>query len=315
MTRFLGEIAALGAACLWAIATVGYQRAGKTIPPLLLNLSKGAIAIVFLLLTLMVQAQPLPWAERPSLGMLLLSGVVGIGLGDTFLFYAINSLGVRRTLLLSTLAPGLSALLGLITLQENLQFQSWLGIGLTIAGVAWVIAERTDDSTAASYGSLQPMAIQVGILYGLLATLGQAVGAVLSRAALAETTIDPLWSSLLRLLAGEVALVGWLLTTSPRLTPNLQPTTDLPAQPKIVTKIDSTVLGVIVFSAFCGTYLGIWLQQTAIKYTAVGIAQALSSTSPLLVLPIVAWLGEPISLRAIVGVLIAIVGITLLFNS
>ncbi|MCS6812676.1 MAG: DMT family transporter [Cyanobacteria bacterium] len=315
MTRFLGEIAALTAACLWAIATVGYQRAGKTIPPLLLNLLKGVIAIALLLFTLILQAKPLPLAEWLSLGLLLLSGVVGIGLGDTFLFYAINSLGVRRTLLLGTLAPGLSALLGLITLQESLRFQSWLGIGLTIAGVAWVIAERTDDSAIVSNRSLQPTALQVGILYGLLATLGQAIGAVLSRAALAETTIDPLWSSLLRLVAGEIALVAWWLATDPWLTPGLQLKTDIHAQPQIVIKIDGAVLRVIVFSAFCGTYLGIWLQQTAIKHTAVGIAQALSSTSPLFVLPIVAWLGEPISLRAVVGVLIAITGIVLLFSS
>jgi len=68
----------------------------------------------------------------------------------------------------------------------------------------------------------------------------------------------------------------------------------------------------IVFATFTGTYLGIWLQQTSLKLTNAGIAQTLLATSPLFVLPIAAWRGEKISIRAIVGVLVAFVGIGLL---
>ncbi len=298
MIGFLGEIAALSAAGLWAIATVGYQRAGQVISPLPLNLSKGVVAIVLLLGTLGLQAKPLSLTDPQALVLLLISGIVGIGVGDTFLFQAINSLGTRRTLLLSAISPSLSALLGLMALGEVLTVRNWMGIGLTIAGIVWVIAERTEPR------STDCKAPTPGILYGLLAALGQAVGAVLSRAALAETAVDPLWSSLLRLVAGEVVLVLWWL-----LRPHSKP----PAPQKKETK-RLTLLGAIGFSAFCGTYLGIWLQQIAIKHTAVGIAQALSSTSPLFVLPIVAGLGESVSLRAVVGVLIAIAGIVLLFG-
>jgi len=295
---FLGEIAALSAAFLWAIATVGYGRVGQIVPPLQLNLYKGAVAIVLLLATLGLQAKSLSIADPQALLLLLLSGIVGIGLGDTFLVRAINSLGTRRALLLSAISPSISALLGLIALGEILTLRNWMGIGLTIAGIAWVIAERTEQRSADS-GNLTP-----GIIYGLLASLGQAVGAVMCRAALAETAIDPLWSSLLRLVAGEVVLLLWWWGR-----PHPQPLSrwERGAKPWKLT-------GAIVFSAFCGTYLGIWLQQIAIKHTAVGIAQALSSTSPLFVLPIVAGLGESVSLRAVVGVLIAIVGIVVLFG-
>ena len=72
-------------------------------------------------------------------------------------------------------------------------------------------------------------------------------------------------------------------------------------------------MGAILFAAFAGTYLGIWLQQTAIKFTAAGIALTLTNTSPLFVLPIAIWMGEQVSLRAIVGVAIAIAGIAVLF--
>ena len=129
----------------------------------------------------------------------------------------------------------------------------------------------------------------------------EAIGAVLARAALTQSEIVPLWSALLRLGAGEMMLLLWFVWK-----PDQFKLTTQPKQPL-------NLLGTIVFSACLGTYLGIWLQQTSIKYTQVGIAQSLGATSPLFVLPIVAWLGEPISLRAIVGSIIAISGIVLLF--
>jgi len=71
--------------------------------------------------------------------------------------------------------------------------------------------------------------------------------------------------------------------------------------------------GIIFITAFASTYLGIWLQQISLKFSATGVAQTLSSTSPLFVLPIAAFLKETITLRAILGVLIALLGIALLF--
>lgn len=73
------------------------------------------------------------------------------------------------------------------------------------------------------------------------------------------------------------------------------------------------LLAALVLAAFGGTYLGIWLQQVALKYTPAGIAQTLGATSPLFVLPVVAALGEVISIRAVLGVAIAIGGIALIF--
>ncbi len=68
-----------------------------------------------------------------------------------------------------------------------------------------------------------------------------------------------------------------------------------------------------IFASFGGTFLGIWLQQTAVKFTAEGIATTLMQTSPLFVIPLAIWIGERVSLRAIAGAAIAIVGIGLLF--
>lgn len=297
MSNFVGEIAALSAAALWAIASVLYGRVGEFIPPLLLNLLKGVIAIAFLILTIFLVGDSLPSLPVSSLTLILLSGVIGIGVGDTIFFAAINSLGARRTLLLGTLAPPLTAIFGLLFLDEQLQIRAWWGILLTIIGVAWVVTERTTDYVLRSYSQLLP-----GTVWGLLAAITNSIGVILSRAAFNMTTVSPLWVALLRLSAGEVTLI--LLITVFSRSNSL---TNL----RKFTKIQ--IITATIAAAFCGTYLGIWLQQTAIKLTPTGIAQTLLQTSPIFILPLTIFTGEKISGRAIAGVVVAIAGIALLF--
>ncbi len=295
MTDFIGEIAALAAACLWAIASIVYGKLGARIPPLQLNLIKGIIAIALFVFTILVTGELFPSIASLPMFLLLLSGVIGISLGDTAFFITINSLGARRALLMQTLTSPMSAISGLIFLQEELNILAYCGILVTILGVAWVVSERTTDVKHISTAEFQR-----GIGFGLLTAIAGAVAAVLSRSVIADTQISPLWAALLRLSAGTLILLIWASSrhqTSFRLS-NLR---------------DSRVIVGTNFAAFCGTYLGIWLQQTAIKFTSVGIASTLLQTSPIFVIPFAIGMGEKVSIRAILGVLVSIAGIALLF--
>ncbi|GAB1545505.1 DMT family transporter [Scytonema sp. NUACC21] len=293
---FKGETAALFAAGLWAIASVIYGRLGERIPPLQLNLIKGIVAIAFLLLTILISGEWFPNIPLLPMSLLLLSGIVGISLGDTAFLAAINFLGARRVLVIGTLAPPIAAILALIFIQEKLNPSAWCGILLTIIGVAWVVTERTPDTTGNTTTHLWK-----GIGFGLLSVMTNATGAVLSRAAFANTSINPLWAALLRLSAAEVILLVWLsLGTKP-------------SDYQFKTLQSVRVILVAIFASFCGTYLGIWLQQIAIKFTAAGIASTLMQASPLFVIPLSIWMGERVSLRALAGAVVAIAGIGLLF--
>lgn len=296
--RFPGELAALTAALLWAASSVIYAFLGQTIPPLQLNFLKGIIAIAFLVLTLVWLGETFPNFEVIPVTFLVISGIIGIGLGDTAYFSALNHLGARRTLLLETLAPPLGALLALIFLQEQLSVSAWCGILLTLLGVAWVISERIPVVV----GNQQYTG--VGIFWGVLAAIAEATGAVFSRYALVESSISPLWSTLLRLLGGN--LIVLILLSLPFASVKI-----LPSKPNFWSLRS---MATIALTAFVSTYLGIWLQQTSLKFAPTGIAQTLLATSPLFVLPIAAAMGEKISMRAFLGVLIAIAGIGLLFS-
>lgn len=294
INHYQGELAALSAALAWAIASVLYTRLGRQLPPLGLNLAKNGIAIAFVAVLLLLRGEAAVGLNGGALGLLVLSGAIGIGFGDTVFFETLNCLGVRRALLMEALAPPLTAVLAFVFLHEQLSWQSWLGILLTVGGVTWVVVERVLDVVGSTFRPLR------GIGFGLLAAIAQASGSVLSRAALADTTVDPLWSSLIRLTTGLLVLVLWT-AAQPRLWREFKPLQS------------ARFLLLLTGASFIGTFLATWLQQTAIKHTAVGIAQSLSATSPLFILPIALLLGERISMRAVLGVLVALMGIWLLF--
>ncbi|MDE5069415.1 MAG: DMT family transporter [Trichodesmium sp. St16_bin4-tuft] len=296
VTNFQGELAALSGAFLWAVSSAAYSLLGQKISALKLNLFKGLIAIALIFLTLIISGKLQTEINLFTMNLLLISGIIGIGLGDTAFFYALKNMGARRTLLVGTLSPPITALLSLIFLEEQLTFGAWCGIFITGRGVAWVISERTPGVVISNIN------IKQGIVWAILAAIANSTGIILSRFALLFSEIIPLWSTLLRLIGGIIIVVFLLLLQRTRQGKSEK------INWSIKLRID------IFIVTFGGTYLGIWLQQTSLKYASAGIAQTLLATSPIFIIPIAVKMGEKISIRSIFGVLVAVIGISFLFT-
>jgi drug/metabolite transporter (DMT)-like permease len=297
ISGYVGEASALCAAFFWALATVLYARVGEQVSALRLNLLKNVIAAAMLLATLQAGDALLPILGSTSGILFFLSGAVGIGIGDTAYFAALRYIGARRSLLLLVLSPSLTAMFALIFLGEFLPPGAWLGIGVTGVGVAWVITERVAGLKG------QPDHTVRGVIFGLVAVMGQSIGAILARMVFLETEASPLAGALFRL-SGGLAVVLIALPFDRGVSGG-----------KSVDRLRASSWVVLLFAVLIGTYLGIWLQQISLKYSAAGIAQALFSTSPLFVLPLAALTGERISWRAICGALMAVGGVVLLFTT
>lgn len=308
--EFTGELAALCASAVWATASLMFARLGEDISALVLNTLKCVIALLLMLATLYV-LDGIVWPTTLSTSetiALAVSGLVGLTIGDTAYFNALNRLGPRRTLLLSALTPPMTALLAIPVLSEPLTWQLGVGMVLTMGGVVWVIMERHPGVRPESVrqkvdeeqleGRLSRIE-KIGIAFGITAALCQATGNVLTK--LGGSEISALEISVVRLVFGIMGL-AIVLGAMGRLLQTAEPMKS------------ARTFGILFVATFLGTFLGIWLMNAGLRYTHTGIASTLSSTSPIFILPLAYFIeGEDLTTRSILGACIAVVGVAVLF--
>jgi len=293
VNHLLGGVAALSSAALFALASILYRRLGRKITPAVLNLAKGAIAVVLTVGVLAATGfEIVPAREAILLGI---SGILGIALGDTAYFAALNRLGARRTLVLDSISPAITAGLAMVVLGERLTPMQWAGVALTLSGISWVLRERVPDDDAS------PTAVQMGLILGLTAIACHASGVVLSKVAL--DVVPALEASLVRQMVGVVGL-GFYLGASQKAASTFSPLRD------------RANIRVLFIASFCGTFLGIWFAMVALKLTSASLATTLNATGPLFVLPLSRLMdGERISTRAVLGAVVAVAGVAVLLWS
>lgn len=292
----IGEVAAVCAACCWAVGSHLFGRIGVTtrLPAGAMNLGKCITAgVLFAVTSAALTGHFIPHLPQRSLAWLALSGVVGLALGDESYFRAILTIGVRRALLLLSMAPVFTAVGGALFLGEALTIRDAVAIGAVLVGVAVVVYEEEPSAN-------RRVLTASGLLFGLGAGLGQAVGSLMSRAGM-SAGVSALDAALVRLSAGIAVLL--LLSIARRQIVSYARAL---APPRVLLAIAGT--------ATVGTYAGIWLSQYAIGHAnSTAIASTLLATSPIFALPLGRWLNaEPITSRAVAGTALACAGLSLL---
>lgn len=270
--------------------------AGERVGALAVNRTRLLFAVALLSLShLVLEGSPLPLSAPAHAWMYLgLSGLIGLSLGDTFLFKALLELGPRRAMLVMASWPIFSTLLALLLLQETISLREGAGIFLTVAGITWVLLERRAPSRQeAREGS------GFGVALALGGALCQALGVVLAKQGLTGG-FPPLSGTLIRMVVATVGL--WLLA----------PLFQVSRSPWAVFQ-DRRALAATAMGAVTGPFLGVWLSLVAVAHAKVGVASALMALVPILILPLVRiFFGERVSLRALLGTTTAVAGVLLL---
>ncbi|MEL0613964.1 DMT family transporter [Marinomonas arenicola] len=266
------ELSGLVAALCWTISSLMAPRLIGRFGTMRFNTFRILTAsTVLLCVSLLTQRFNLSlWEHKNSV---MLSGILGIFLGDTCLFSAVHRLGPRRAgILFATNAP-ISILLSWLFLNETLILWQLFACGLVLTGV--VIAILFGKRTQSHDREQTKGRLSVGILMALGGALGQASGALLSKPALLDGA-DPIAVSALRVSTGAIALaLAYGLYYRHRL-----PATALSFQQ--LTYKDA--LGLMTI-AIVGMVIGMSVLVWGIGHADVGLVTTLSATVPVLILP------------------------------
>jgi drug/metabolite transporter (DMT)-like permease len=241
-----------------------------------------------------------------SVPWFLLSGVIGMGLGDLGVYGALPLLGSRLTVLMTQCLAAPIAAAG-----EWL----WLGTRLTPAQILWGLLILAGVAVALLPSQSSPPRVKikpVGFLFGLLAAAGQGFGALVSRKGVdvavaagesAHNATFGLNAAYHRIFAGLLFTAAWFLF--------LRALRRLPAAPAAITAPAARRRARLwmLANGCAGPVLGVGCYQWALATTPSGLVLPIAATTPLLAIPIAFWLeGDRPTRRALVGGVIAVAG-------
>ena len=257
----IGILSAFGAATSWTYACFIWRSQTEKYKSIDINLIKNIIAfLVFIPAFIKLSSA----TEFKYIFILLLSGVIGIGLGDTFYLKSLQLIGTRKTLSVETLSPLMAALSGEIFISENLAHKSWIGIIIVSISLFIILKQRNNfrerDCTFAEKNDLKIYA------FPFLSVLCAVFGGLFSRIVFLQSNLSPFLTTEIRLLGAIIFLIslkGFKINF-------------------FLQNIDKKQQKRFFISILLGTNIGIFLQQVVFKTLPIGVGWALLSISPVI---------------------------------
>lgn len=307
---YLGEFIALSVAVSWTFTALFSEIASKKVGALQLNVIRMLLSLTFLSITMLIfTGAPYPlYAGGEAWFWLILSGLVGYVFGDYCLINSYVLIGSRIGQLFMTLAPPAAALSAWALLGEHLTLKAWIGMIVTLSGIAISILSKGEKRRV---GLSIPIK---GVLLGIGAGVGQGLGLVLSKmgmqhyvkdvppeAAESFANVLPFASTFMRAVMG---LIGFSIMLCFK---------------KEFGKLfhafkDKRGMTATVGATITGPFIGVSLSLMAVQYTEAGIASTLMALTPILIIwPAYLIFKQKVTLKAVIGAVISFIGVTLFF--
>ena len=229
---------------------------------------------------------------------ILFSGIIGIFLGDTLLFIALQKIGPRRNNILFSLAAPFTVILNIIFLNEIMSTMNLIGCIIVFCGVVVAIAYGNSKDKNHRWEVVEGN-LYLGVSLGIGAALCQAIGLIMMKPILTMGA-DPIASAALRTAISFVFLAFTFFLNYKIFNTK--------------TNLSFKIVGQSILSGFLGMALGMSLLLIALKYADAGIVATLSSTSPIMILFLIWLLTKKIpTIGAWIGTVLAIIGSGLIF--
>ncbi len=291
-----GEFAALAVAIFWTVTALAFESASRKVGSLTVNIIRLGLAFLFIgVYTLIARGHFLPVdASAHNWIWLGLSGIVGLVLGDYYLFRSYPLIGSRFSMLIMTLAPPLAAIFGYFILGESLNIMQMTGMIIVIFGISLAIFKKPVRGERLSI-KIAP----AGLLFAFIGAIGQGLGIVLSKYGMND--YNAFASTQIRIIAG-IAGFSIIITLLRRWG-------------NVATALKSSpAMKPLLLGAFFGPFLGISFSLLAVKHTQAGIASTIMAIVPVLILAPSAWIyKEKITPVEIAGAIISVAGVAFFF--
>jgi len=225
-----------------------------------MNKFKAFIALIGFTLVLLLSGEAVFPAQK-TIVFLILSGMLGLGVGDTFLLKSFVSIGPGRTLVLFGFQPIILGILGYLVLNQNLEKGKLIGVFFCIACVLVLSIEGRKTT-----GSWQFK----GILFAFLGMFLDATGLTLTRYAFdmdPELTVTQ--SNVIRIIGAFIVYFA----LSARLASK-----NLFEGIKFLGKKDRLV---VTIASILGTFISLSLYLKAIQIGNLATISGVSITGPI----------------------------------
>jgi len=303
-----GILLAFFATICWAASVFPFTKAGRIMSVESMNLLRLMSGVVLVCMTAIMQDRNFLdiFSNEYIQGWLWLglSGVIALGIGDYFGLKMYAILSPRFGSVLTTLAPTMALLMGILLLNEHMNVIGIFGMIITITGVMTMSFGRKERSSIPDHGH---GSVFKGIVFGIISAICNGGALAISKKGFIEqastgTGIHPVTGSFIRFLCAVSVVVLFMLVKG-ILLKNVK---NIGTQPFSVLKIAG-------FGVILGPVLAVSFAMVAIQTVNVAVTQTIFSLVPVVALLISHFiLKESITRNSLLGVAVAVAGVCIL---
>jgi drug/metabolite transporter (DMT)-like permease len=266
----IGYFLAIGAAAIWSGVALSATRIVRYFGSYNYNLLRLLGIIFFFFPYVYLNWKPIYFNEY-IFTEIFFSSIIGIIIGDTFLFVCLKRLGPRRQALLFSMQIPFTIILAEVFLKTLPSVIELIGCSLIFIGIIIAIQfNKTipEDDLENIQGNKY-----IGLLAGIGLALCQSIGIILMKPALTST--DPIIVSYLRVIVAAIIMfVSLFFIKNNQLWERMK---------------DLKKTFYSIFLGFMGMGVGMTMLIIALKNGDPGIISTLSSTMPIMIIPIL-WI-------------------------
>jgi len=260
-----------------------------------LNYVKNLIAVALLIPTILfVHGFEIPSYSNYDLGLVFMSGLLGLAIGDTWYFKGLQYLGAARMGIVATIYSPSVVILAALFLGESLRPWQYVGMALVLGGILMVAWKQNREE-------ITPEDLRRGLFFGGIAVFLTAVGVLLVQGVLDRQPF--FWTTILRLFAGLFGMTVFMVLR--REWPQFKANLRKPHPWKTV-----------ILAAFLGSYLSMTLWLAGYKFIDASVASILNESASAFIV-FFAWLilKEKISKQKMFGLLLTLSGVLVVLTN